>query len=120
MQMYSFPEEVDYEPEYTGSFDEWQKREEDPKARLIKWLKENDFNGPNTGKIYYTPRGDGSAMYMIAHATHGSGRKSGLMHLPYGDAWDCPNIQYIPQKVIFESVNQPSIADMLAKHKEST
>lgn len=115
MQVYSEVEGLEYEPDYSGSFEEWEAREHEHQEKLTNHLKSNGYNGPNTGKVYYTPRGDGSAMYLIAHATRGTGLKSILIHLPYGDAWHCPNISYIPQKVIFDrAVKQDKTKKMFA------
>jgi hypothetical protein len=76
-------------------------REQEHQAKLAAWLKANGYPGKYTGEIYRTPRADGSANYMMA-----DGPKSCLIHLPYGDAWDDPNVQYIPKKAIIEYIEK--------------
>ena len=61
-------------------------------------VRESGYGGKHTGKIFSTPFADGFASYMIADAPRGFC----LIHLPHGDAWQAPDVQYLPKKVILE------------------
>ncbi len=44
---------------------------------------------------------DGYALYMFADA----GAKSVLVHLPYGDGYDYPDVRYIPKTEVLRRMN---------------
>jgi hypothetical protein len=68
---------------------------------VIAWLRDNGYPGKNTGRIFRTPRADGYANYMVAE-----GRSTWLMHLPYGDAWHDPDVQFLPKKEILARIDR--------------
>jgi hypothetical protein len=103
MKVYSCPDEVKWdEPDYKNyDSDREQKREAEHLEKLKAWLIEAGYNGKYTGEIVRFPRGDGYAQYMMA-----DGKKSCLIHLPYGDAWDYPDVEFLPKKEIIKRINQ--------------
>lgn len=98
MKVYACPEECPApEPDYKNyDFAKEQKRQEEHSAKLKQWLIDAGYSGSHTGDIFAMPMGDGYAQYMIGD----KGRSGILIHLPYGDAWDSPNAQYIPYKEV--------------------
>lgn len=119
MKVYACPEECpapeidfkNYDP------DEHQIKEQDHMAELKIYLNQMGYTGPLTGKIFREPMADGYAQYMFADAP----RRSCLIHLPYGDAWNSPNVQHLPKKEIVKRIeNQEAIARLFAeKAKEN-
>jgi hypothetical protein len=82
--------------------------QEQVKAKLI----ELGYKGKRTGEIFSTPMGDGYARYMFADG----GTKCALIHLPYGDAWDDPDVQYLPKKEVLARIDRSKgIAALFAK-----
>lgn len=117
MKVYSSP--VEYVmPSVRGDGDirdRFQKSEDAHAVALKVWMTEKGFTGQHSGKVYSTPRADGYANYMVAHAGRGTGLKTCLIHLPWGDAWHAPNIEYIPLKGILEQIkSREKIAEMFA------
>ena len=41
---------------------------------------------------------------MLADGNVAHGRGGGLIHLPYGDGYQCPNVQHLPKRVILERI----------------
>lgn len=60
------------------------------------------YNGPRTGDIISFGVADGSAQYLYADA----GAKSILIHLPYGDAYQYPDVQFLPRKEVLKRLDQ--------------
>ena len=75
--------------------------EEDAHRESIKrWLlEESNYKGKHTGGILRMPIADGHAEYMLA-----DGNPSILLHLPYGDAWDSPDVKYLPKKEVIKRI----------------
>ena len=63
------------------------------------WLKTNGYTGKRTGEIVRFQVADGYALYMLA-----DGQKSALIHLPYGDAYQYPDVRYLPKAEILRRV----------------
>lgn len=63
------------------------------------WLLEQGYTGKHTGGVLRMPIADGHAEYMLA-----DGSPSILLHLPYGDAWDSPDVQYLPKKEVVKRI----------------
>lgn len=78
-------------------------REKVHQLRLKDFLISFGFKGKHTGKIFETPWANGAAIYMLA-----DGAPSCLVHLPYGDAWECPNTQFLPKKEILARIAHQS------------
>lgn len=97
MKIYALPEGLEVpEPDYANeTYDKWSQDERDHTERVRAWLKEQGYNGPNSGLIYRTGVADGTAEYMLVE---GRGIRSYLLHLPYCDGYHDPNVQYIPKK----------------------
>ena len=66
-------------------------------AKLADWLRSYGFTGKHTGAIYSTPVADGYAQYMIADAP---GKNFGLVHLPYGDAYQSRDVGFLTKTEI--------------------
>ena len=78
-------------------------RAEDDHANTLKiWLKVNGYTGPNTGKIIRFSVADGCASYMFADAKG----QSCLIHLPYGDAYQYPDAEFLPRGEILRRIQQ--------------
>ena len=88
------PPEYDYNLKYDREKE--LKKEEDYKNAIKDWLLNQGFTGKLTGEIFCTPMGDGYAQYMFADG----GRKSFLIHLNIGDAWDCRDVAFLPKKEV--------------------
>ena len=101
MKVYSLPKELTPpEPDYLNtSWDEQMREEEAHKETVKQWLIDEGFTGKNTGGILQMPMGDGYAMYMLAE-----GSKSCLIHLPYGDAWHSPDVEFLPKKEVLTRI----------------
>lgn len=112
MKVYSLPKELPYEVDYTNyDFKVVEQKEKDHQESLKNWLIESGMSGPNTGRIYSTPRADGYANYMFADG----GATCFLIHLPYGDGWHDPDVQYIPKKEILKRMDQMELRPKLGK-----
>ncbi len=66
---------------------------------LADWLRKNGYTGKHTGRILTVPFADGQAQYMFA-----DGPRSCLIHLPYGDAWDSPDVAFLPKKEVLRRI----------------
>lgn len=104
MQVFDLPDEVPFaEPDYAHyDFDKEQARQQQHIEQLRKWLKDSGYNGPDSGKIVSFPVGDGYAQYMLADAPRGM--KSGLIHLPYGDAYQYRDVGFLPKAEILRRI----------------
>ncbi len=98
MKVYKLPHtlpvpEIDY-----AHFDmvKVSEQERDHAERVKAYLIERGYTGKNTGRIFREPFADGYAQYMFADIP----RRPALVHLPYGDAWDAPNVRFIPAKEV--------------------
>lgn len=102
MKVYSAPEELPYEVDYQNyDFKVQMQKEEDHKKSLKEWLISSGMVGPNTGRIFSTPKADGYANYMFADG----GKTCFLVHLPYGDGWHDPDVQYLPKREVLKRIS---------------
>lgn len=104
MKIYTLPDEVpmpvfDY---LKMSIDEIQDLESNHREDLKNHLISLGYDKPLTGEIYSEVVGDGRAMYMVADG----GRNWGLVHLPYGDAYESQNVQFLPKSEIKNRINE--------------
>lgn len=115
MKIYSCPKELAFaEPDYLNfDLEKEQAREEKHSADLKAWLIAAGYDGRHTGRIYSTPVADGHASYMFAD----KGRGGALIHLPYGDAYQSRDIQFLPKAEILKRMES---ADRLAEMFRST
>jgi hypothetical protein len=109
MKIYSCPEacpvpETDYR---NYDYDKELKKEAEHQAALKIWLHSQGYTGKNTGKVVLFPAADGHAIYMLAEG----GRKSILIHLPYGDAWQYPDAAFLPKKEILSRIKLQEMWD---------
>jgi uncharacterized protein with ACT and thioredoxin-like domain len=103
MKVYGLPEEIKYQPDYSKfDYEAERQREETAKAELKAWLQKEGYTGPLTGEIASFGQGDGYANYMFADA----GRRSCLIHLPFGDAWQLPYIERLTKADIVKKIQQ--------------
>lgn len=110
MQIYSLPEELEATlPELTMNWKEYAAAEKAHAETVKAWLIENGYTGTKTGHELWLPVADGRACYMFADARGtGSGQKSFLVHLPYGDAWHSRDVEFLPQKEVLKRLVDPS------------
>jgi hypothetical protein len=108
MKIYSLPEELEAtipEPDYINqTFEEWGKDEELHRESIREWLQEQGYTGKNSGKIFQEPVADGYAQYMMVEGPVGSGVRSFLLHLPYGDGYHEPNVEFLPKKEVLKRI----------------
>jgi len=103
MKVYSLPKELRATlPEHDYLNDSWKicdRREQEHREAVKQWFIDHGFTGKNTGGILQMPMGDGYAEYMLAE-----GSKSCLIHLPYGDAWNDPDVEFLPKKEVVKRI----------------
>lgn len=101
MKIYSCPEELPAPEIDYANYDhkKVQEQEDAHRERLKNWMIQNGYTGARTGQILRVGIGDGYAQYMLAE-----GSKSFLMHLPYGDAYHSPDVQYLPKKEVLRRI----------------
>lgn len=115
MKVYACPAELPA-PEIDYSNFSSEKLVADEKAhtqRLKAHMEGLNYKGPRTGEIISFGVADGSAQYMYADA----GAKSVLIHLPYGDAYQYRDIQFLPRKEILKRLDQQKAFDAAFKAK---
>ena len=66
------------------------------------WLRENGFDGPNSGDLIQFGVADGYAQYMFAD----KGRQSFLIHLDIGDGYQYRDVEFLPKKEILRRIEQ--------------
>lgn len=107
MKVYSCPKEVPApQPDYSH-YDHKKEMaaEEKHQVALKAWLVKQGFTGKYTGEIYSVGVADGHAQYMLADVPPGyTSPKSFLIHLPYGDAYDSRDVEFIPKKEIIKRI----------------
>ncbi len=100
MKVYRVPDELPA-PKLEFPFDTEKHlaSEEAHKAALKAWLIKSGYKGKHTGEVVRFPVADGYAQYMLA-----DGKKSFLIHLPYCDAYDYRDVQYLPKAEILRRI----------------
>lgn len=116
MNIFSLPSElpapeVDYR-NYNASVE--AAMEQKHQKQLKNWLIEHGYNKPLTGEILREPHGDGHALYMVADAGH----QWGLMHLPYGDAYHSPNVEFLPKSEVKKRILREKERASLFKNRK--
>ena len=116
MKVYSLPKEV---PAPTVDYRKYDHEkvaadEEQHKAQLKKWLQDQGYTGKHTGRVVSFGVADGSAQYMIA-----DGPKSFLIHLPYCDAYQYPDVRFLPKKEIIRRADANDSFHALFSKKEA-
>jgi hypothetical protein len=109
MEIYSMPDKLlDTVPEFdiheAYPWPEYTAKENEHRQAVKNWLMESGYHGKNTGGILQMGIADGHAEYMLAEAGRGTGLKSCLIHLPYGDAWHHPEAKFLPKKEVIERI----------------
>jgi hypothetical protein len=90
------------------------KQESDHVSKLKEHLVSNGYKGKHTGEIVRFHVADGYAAYMLA-----DGPKSCLIHLPYGDAYQYPDAQFLPKAEIMRRIeSDKKMASIFAKKEE--
>ncbi len=102
MKVYTLPDEVPApEVDYKNYDREKMLRDEDEHmAKLKAWLREAGYVGKRTGEIVAFQVADGYARYMLA-----DGKKSALIHLPYGDAYHYRDVKFLPKAEILRRID---------------
>jgi hypothetical protein len=102
MKVYSCPAEVPAPTPNYRNYDSAKElaAEKKHQADLAKWLKTMGYKGKHTGGIYSVCVADGKAAYMLADGP----TKSILIHLPYGDAYESRDVEFIPKKEIIRRI----------------
>jgi hypothetical protein len=91
----------------------FDKAERDYEAALKAWLAANGYTGKNTGRIVSFGVADGHASYMVAEA----GRKFSLIHMPLGDAYQYPDVKFLPKAEILRRADRnDKLAALFAKN----
>ena len=105
MKVYGVPAELPApQPDYKNyDYEAETAREEEHKAALKEWLVAQGYTGPHTGGIVSFSVGDGAALYMLGDA--GKGTRSALIHLPYGDSYQYPHVEYLPKAEIVRIIS---------------
>lgn len=70
-------------------------------ATLKTFLIKNGYTGKHTGSILRMPVADGQACYMFGDTGKAD---SILVHLPYGDAWNSPDAEFLPRKEVLRRI----------------
>lgn len=101
MKIYALPTEVPApEPDYSNYDYEKEVAQEDAHLEALKkHFIAQGYRGKNTGEVISFPVADGCAQYMLVE-----GPKSFLIHLPYGDAWQFREAEYLPKKEILRRI----------------
>lgn len=116
MKIYACPDECPAPRPDFKNFDINREiaRQESHQQELCEWLRANGHAGPHTGKIVMFPVADGYAKYMLA-----DGRRSCLIHLPYGDAYQYPDAEFLPKAEILRRIeNRQKLSAMFAKPRD--
>ena len=102
MKVYSIPSELAYaDPDYSNyNTDIELAREEQHIAQLKEFLISAGYTGKHTGKIVTFPVADSRAAYMLA-----DGKRSYLIHLPYGDALHFREVEFLPKVEILRRID---------------
>lgn len=105
MDVYSCPDQVPYNfPDLSNIRDcnaVVMQSEDEHKKKLILFLKNAGYDSNNTGRILSEPQADSYAHYMFAEANSG---QAILIHLPYGDGWESPNVGYLPKEEVLRRI----------------
>lgn len=110
MKVYGLPEGIKYEPDYRNyNYDAERNRENEVKAEVKAWLVKEGYTGPLTGEIASFGVADGYANYMFADA----GRRSCLIHLPFGDAYQLPYIERLTKADIVQNIERGKRMDAI-------
>ena len=108
MKIYAVPDAVPFAaPDYTNGYDfaAENKREAEHQEKLKQHLIAEGYIGKYTGEVARFPHADSYAAYMLADG-NGAYGPSFLVHLPYGDAWNDPNVRYLPKKEIVANIER--------------
>jgi hypothetical protein len=102
MKVYAAPEGIECNTDYKNyNFETEKAREAKYEADIKQWLLDEGYTGKHTGRIFHIPMGDGYARYMFADAP----RKSCLIHIATGDAWNCPEVQFLPKTEVIRRMD---------------
>jgi hypothetical protein len=115
MKVYGLPEELEAtipEIDYVNfDYDAMIESEDIHRESIKQWLLDNGYTGKHTGGILRMPIADGHAEYMLA-----DGNPSILIHLPYGDAWNHPDVTFLPKKEIVKRIqNDEAMRKLFSK-----
>jgi hypothetical protein len=113
MKVYGCPDEIPV-PEIdfkNYNHERVLQQEADHAAKLKAWLIQQGYTGKHTGGIASFGVADGCAQYMLAE-----GKTSCLIHLPYGDAYNYPDVKFLPKAEIIKRIEQKKgLAELFSK-----
>lgn len=115
MKVYECPAEIpEIEVDYKNYDREKEEAKEDAhRAQLKAWLKANGYPGKRTGETVRFGVADGYAQYMLAE-----GKRSVLIHLPYGDAYSYRDVGFLPKAEILKRIEQDKRIRAIFSKKE--
>jgi len=99
MKVYSLPDHLEAPETNLAAYDPDVEtaRQRHHQALVAAWLRRRGYDQPMTGSILLEPMGDGYAIYMVAAARR---HQWCLIHLPYGDAWHNPAVEFLSQREV--------------------
>ena len=102
IKVFSLPKQVPAPEVDYANYDHTQVAvdEDDHKEKLKAFLVKAGYDGNHTGRIYRAPAGDGYAQYMVA-----DGKPFGLVHLPYGDAWQSRDVGFLTKTEVIRRID---------------
>jgi hypothetical protein len=101
MKVYSLPKEIPPPAVDYSNYDGEKEAAAEVKhmADLKEWLIKQGFTGRYTGQTVHFGVADGRAIYMMA-----DGKKSFLIHLPYGDGYQYRDVEFLPKAEIIRRI----------------
>jgi hypothetical protein len=103
MKVFSCPAEVpEPQPDYKNYDRVKEQQAEDAHLEALKaWLVSKGYTGKHTGATVRFQVADGYAQYMLA-----DGKSPCLIHLPYGDAYQYRDVQFLPKAEILHRIER--------------
>ena len=116
IKIYSLPREVPAPVIDYRNYDnaKVQIQEERHMTDLAAFLTKAGYTGKNTGQIYRESVADGYALYMVAEGVRSS---FGLVHLPYGDAYQARNVSFLTKKEVLRRIEGEKRLQSLFRNK---
>jgi hypothetical protein len=117
MKVYSCPADVPAPPIDYENHDikAMEKAEAAHRDAIRAWITQQGYTGKNSGKIISFAVGDGCAEYMLAE-----GRTSGLIHLPYGDAYESRLAHLMTKSQVIAEIKSEQRMNELFNHNKGS
>ena len=116
-KVYSAPDEIKVPDfDFKKSRTENLQNEQAFIEELRNWIKRNYTKGKYVGEELDIPHADGYARYLVV-----SLKPATLIHMPLCDAWHAPQVDYMPSKVIKQTIDgRKEIDALFAKRREES